>query len=84
MTDASPSLDLVGTAEAASMLNRDISTITRWVKAENPRLVPAAVLPDVGPKGVLLFHRADVEALAATLREEQLAALPPAPVERSA
>lgn len=54
--------DTIGAAEAAALLHIDRSVLTRWVQAG--RLTPVFKLP--GKTGAYLFHRADVEALAAT------------------
>jgi hypothetical protein len=57
--------DLVGTREAALILDRNPVTITRW--AADGILPVALKLP--GRNGALVFHRTDVEAL-----RDQLAA----------
>jgi excisionase family DNA binding protein len=51
----------IGTAEAASLLGVDRSTLTRWVKAE--KITPAITAP--GYRGANLFDPADVLALTA-------------------
>jgi predicted site-specific integrase-resolvase len=60
MTDE-PALDLIGTSEAADILEVAISTITRWGAS--------GILPMAGrlsgQVGALVFRRVDVEALAA-------------------
>lgn len=53
--------DLIGTAEAATVLKRSIRTVHRMVKAGE--LTPAMIAPG-GYVGTWLFNRADVEALA--------------------
>lgn len=53
--------DLIGTAEAARILDRSHRTIHRLVQTGD--LTPALVAPG-GRAGVFLFNRADVEALA--------------------
>ena len=61
-------LDLVGATEAAAILGRDVATVHRWALCE---LLPTAHrMP--GPAGAVLFHRADVEALAARLAAGEL------------
>jgi predicted site-specific integrase-resolvase len=52
--------DLIGSAEAATILHVDQATITRWVT--NGTLTPATKLP--GLSGAYLFHRTDIETLA--------------------
>lgn len=59
--------DLIGSAEAARLLGRSPRTIHRLV--ESGHLTPAMTAPG-GFRGTFLFHRADVERLAA----ERLAA----------
>lgn len=51
--------ELLSTAEAAELLQRDRSTVTRWV--QSGRLTAALRTPG----GVLLFRRSDIEALLA-------------------
>lgn len=53
--------DLIGTAEAASILGKSHRTVHRMVDAGT--LTPALVAPG-GFKGVYLFNRRDVERLA--------------------
>jgi excisionase family DNA binding protein len=53
--------DLIGTAEAARILNKSHRTVHRMVKAG--RLVPAMKAPG-GFAGAFLFDRAEVDALA--------------------
>lgn len=52
--------DLLSTTETAALLGVDVSTISRWVNAG--KLTPARKMP--GLRGVYLFRRQDVEALA--------------------
>ena len=52
--------DLIGTTEAARILNIDKPTLTRWVAAG--RITAAHKLP--GKNGAFIFHRADITALA--------------------
>lgn len=54
---------LIGTAEAARILDKSHRTIHRLVKSGD--LIPAMTAPG-GPSGVFLFRKADVEALADT------------------
>lgn len=56
-----PDTQLVGTAEAAQILGKDVSTVARWVRLK--KLSPVAKLP--GLTGARLFNRSDVEALKA-------------------
>jgi predicted site-specific integrase-resolvase len=51
--------DLIGSAEAATILSVDQATISRWVA--NGTLTPATKLP--GLSGAFLFHRTDIEKL---------------------
>lgn len=53
--------DLIGTTEAAQILNRSPRTVHRMVAAG--KLAPAMTAPG-GYAGVWLFNRADIEALA--------------------
>lgn len=53
--------DLIPTSVVAEMLSADRSTISRMVT--RGRLEPA--LRMAGPRGPMLFHRSDVEALLA-------------------
>lgn len=53
--------DLIPTAEAAKILRRSVATVNRYAAAGD--LKPALELG--GRTGARLFHRADVEALAA-------------------
>jgi len=57
------STDLVTTAEAAQILDSDVSTVNRW--AVEGRLRVAYRMP--GAKGARLYLRAEVEAFAAEL-----------------
>jgi excisionase family DNA binding protein len=50
----------IGTAEAASLLGINRSTLTRWVEAD--KIAPALTVP--GYKGALLFDAEAVNALA--------------------
>jgi excisionase family DNA binding protein len=50
---------LIGSAEACTILGVDRSTLSRWVQLG--KITPTMRLP--GPKGVMLFDRADVERL---------------------
>jgi len=61
MTDPEP-LDLVGTSDAAKILDVHPATVTRLIGTEPDQLKPAGRLG--GDSGAFLFHRADVEALA--------------------
>ena len=54
--------DLIGTAEAARIISKSPRTIHRLVLSGG--LSPALVAPG-GHSGSYLFHRADIEALAA-------------------
>lgn len=56
-----PPQDLVGTAEVCRLLEVNPATVGRW--AASKKLPPAHKLP--GKNGAYLFHRADVEKLAA-------------------
>lgn len=58
MTNPEP-LDLVPTAEVASLLKVDTATVNRW--ARSGRLTVAVKAP--GKTGPNLFRRSDVEAL---------------------
>ena len=51
---------LIGTAEAARILEKSPRTVHRLV--ETGELTPAMTAPG-GPSGVFLFRKADVEAL---------------------
>lgn len=55
--------DLIPSVEATELLGVGRSTLTRWV--QSGRLTEARKLP--GRTGVRLFHRADIERLAAEL-----------------
>lgn len=55
-----PELDLIGSTEAASVLAVHVATVARW--AGDGTLPVAARL--TGKTNPLLFHRADVQALA--------------------
>ncbi|MGO3021922.1 MAG: helix-turn-helix transcriptional regulator [Brevibacterium sp.] len=56
-----PSLDLIGSAEAARILEVDRSTFLRWAAAG--KITPAVA--GNGRTGEKFFNRSDVEALAA-------------------
>jgi hypothetical protein len=58
--------DLVSTRDAATILDRPVSTVHLWI--DNGRLVP--VVRGAGVRGPMFFARADVE----TLRDELAAA----------
>ena len=58
MTSAS---DFIGSTEATRILNIDKATLSRWVTSGV--LTPAHKLPS--RNGAFLFHRTDIEALAA-------------------
>lgn len=60
MNSTTPAVDLVTSPEAGRIINRSPRTVHRLVEAG--QLKPAARLS--GPNGAMLFHRADVEALA--------------------
>lgn len=53
--------ELLSTAEVAERLNCSVATVNRW--AAEGKLTTAAKLP--GVRGPRLFHRADIETLAA-------------------
>jgi excisionase family DNA binding protein len=53
--------DLVGSDEAARLIGINRATLTRWVQAG--KITPLMKLP--GITGAVLFHRRDVEKLAA-------------------
>lgn len=52
---------LIGSTEARRLLHIERSTLTRWVQLG--RIKPAQKLP--GTTGAYLFHRSDIEELAA-------------------
>jgi excisionase family DNA binding protein len=52
--------DLIGSRKACEILGIDRSTLSRWV--DRGKLTPAVQLE--GPRGAMLFDRADVTALA--------------------
>ena len=52
--------NLIGTAQVARILGRDVSTINRWCQLG--KLTPGVKLD--GPTGARLFDRAEIEALA--------------------
>lgn len=53
--------DLLGTVQAAELIGIERSTLTRW--SENGRITRAMKLP--GKAGTVLFHRSEVERVAA-------------------
>lgn len=55
--------DLIGSKEACAILDRDRSSLTRYV--QEGRLVAVSKLP--GRNGAFVFNRSDVEAFKATL-----------------
>jgi excisionase family DNA binding protein len=55
--------DLLTTVESAELLGIERSTLSRWTK--DGRITPAMRFP--GKTGPLLYRRADVEALKATI-----------------
>lgn len=63
--------DLIGGTEACRILGIDKSTLSRWVNHRDPKILPALQLP--GARGVMLFKRAEVEALADGQPAEQTA-----------
>jgi predicted site-specific integrase-resolvase len=52
--------DLIGTAEAITILGTSRSTLTRWVAAG--RITPAVRLP--GIRGAILYSRTEIQRLA--------------------
>lgn len=62
--DPTPALDLIGSSEAATLVDVHVATIARW--AADGTLPVAARL--AGKTNPLLFHRADVERVAAERR----------------
>ncbi len=62
--------DLVGTTEAAGILGVSARTVKRYAKAGRI-LVPATKM--FGDTGAYVFHRADIERLAAARAAEQVA-----------
>lgn len=58
-------LEMIGSREACKILDVDKSTLSRWVAAGRVR--PAQKLP--GRNGALLFHAADIDALAAARKK---------------
>lgn len=60
---------LIGTAEAARLLGRTVSTVNRW--ASTGRLIPAA--QGTGIRGPRFFRRADVVKLAERINSKQAA-----------
>lgn len=61
--------DLIGTVEAATILDKSPRTVKRF--AFSGKLPPALKMS--GDTGAYLFHRADVERLAAELAAERAA-----------
>ena len=59
--------DLISSIEAAELLGKGRSTLTRWV--QSGRLTEAMKLP--GETGTRLFHRSEVERLADELEAER-------------
>lgn len=59
--------DLVGTSEAARILDVDVSTVNRW--AVEGRLRVAHRL--AGPRGARLYAREDVDAFARELADQR-------------
>lgn len=59
-----PDDELIGSATASRLLNKDRSTLSRWVGAG--RIAPAFRLEG----GAMVFRRAEVEALAEELDTE--------------
>lgn len=53
--------ELITTAEVAELTGKSVWTIGRWAKSDGHPLTP--VWKGKGPRGELLFNRADVEAL---------------------
>ena len=56
----------VGSAETCQLLEIHPATLLRWIKAD--KIMPVHKLP--GDNGAYLFHRADVEKLAAERAEQ--------------
>jgi hypothetical protein len=52
-------IDLISMKEACRILDRDKATLGRWVK--DGRIAPA--YKGEGKNGIMLFNRADIEAL---------------------
>lgn len=59
MHETRPSIDLVSSAQAATIHGVDVTTINRWAKSGRLRVVVKAP----GRTGANLFDRAEVEAL---------------------
>jgi predicted site-specific integrase-resolvase len=60
------STDLIGSTEAARTIDVDKTTLTRWV--QDGRIAAAHKLP--GKNGAYLFHRGEVERVAAEYAAE--------------
>ena len=73
----SPDLDLVGTVEAAEVIDVERSTLSRWVAFG--RITPALKLP--GKNGAVLFERSEVERVAAEYAAERAGFPAPTDVE---
>lgn len=52
--------ELISTAEVAELAGKSVWTVGRWAKSETHPLTPA--WKGKGPRGGMLFNRADVEA----------------------
>lgn len=65
--------DLLATSEVSALLRVSIQTVNRM--ANDGRLKVAKKLP--GERGARLYAKEDVLALAAKIREERLATIPP-------
>jgi predicted site-specific integrase-resolvase len=64
--------DLIPSKEVCQRLDIDRSTLMRWASpshAGGPRITPAMRLP--GARGAMLFRRADVDRLQATVEAER-------------
>lgn len=75
-----PPQSLIGTREAARMLDVDKATLTRWVKAGRVKIVGQL------SGGALIFHRSEIErecADIAAARAERAAAPPKATTDPS-
>jgi predicted site-specific integrase-resolvase len=62
--------DLVGTVEAAEIIGCERSSLSRWVALG--KIAPALQV-GTGTTGAHLFHRSDVEALAASYQPRRRA-----------
>ncbi len=65
-----PNPDLIGTTEAAEVIGIERSTISRWVK--DGALNPAHRM--TGQTGAFLFHRSEVERVAAEYQSRKASA----------